>query len=52
MITDHVTPKAVKIQEIADATAKDETLSKILTAIKTNKWQKDIKPYYNIRHDI
>ena len=39
-ISENAVPKAMTIQEIADSTSKDAELPSVITAVKTNKWEK------------
>lgn len=39
-ISENAVPKAMTIQEIADSTSKDAELQSVITAVKTNKWEK------------
>lgn len=39
-IPENAVPKAVTIQEIAESTSKDAELQSVITAVKTNRWEK------------
>jgi len=50
--TDNAKTNFVNPETIAEETAKDALLQKVVTAIKANKWFKDLKPYFAIRNQL
>ena len=50
--TDNAKTNFVNLETIAKETANDTLLQKNVSAIKTNKWSKDLKPYFAIRHQL
>jgi len=52
MIINHATPKGSTIQDIAEATKADPTLSSITNSIQSNNWSKKQKPFFQIRHEL
>ena len=45
-------PTSVSMDSIRNHTEKDTILSTVLSAMRKNSWNRSLKPYYSIRHEL
>jgi len=52
MITSHVAPKGVSIAEITKESQSDPIISNVIKTVQSNRWNKNLQPYHQFRHDL
>ena len=50
----HAVPKAISLQEVILESVQDELITKVISAIEKNLWDKclDLKPFWEVRHEL
>ena len=52
MITNHAAPKGITLEEITKATQNDPVLAQVIESITSNSWNRNLKPYHQLRHSL